>query len=347
MGILLKPGQMAYKDPQTGEYKEISVVGGKTSIIQTISTYQASTSGTIIPTGEWLDNVPAVPQAHYLWSRIELRLNTGQTTMLYTCARQGLDGSGSVSSVNDVSPDSSGNVALPIDAAPTAGSTNPVTSGGAYTALDGKVNKAGDTITGEINLTRENGFPSIKFHRFTDPYNGPQQMIQTNETGTYSYMTFYQRINEDSAWEGFRLPTTTEALTSGNANYGILTTKPGTGSLYYAPGETYSTSATMMISGYITNGVRNIHLGLWLPKSLERINRISITNLVGSMRGINGYINNWTGDTNILTQPGITIEAHRTTPNGICLNIGKSSDYTNATANTPVSLSGRITLSFS
>jgi hypothetical protein len=130
-------------------------------------------------------------------------------------------------------------------------------------------------------------------------------------------------------------------------NYGILTTKPGTGSLYYAPGETYSTSVEMMISGYITNGVRNIHLGLWLPKSLEKISSISITSLVGSLRGINGYINGWNGSTNILTQSGITITAARTTPNGIHINIGSSSDLTNATANTPVSLSAKFTLSFS
>lgn len=338
---------MAYKDPQTGEYKEISVVGGKTSIIQTVSTYQASTSGTIIPTGEWLDNVPAVPQAHYLWSRIELRWNTGQTTMLYTCARQGLDGSGSVSSVNDVSPDSSGNVALPIDNAPTSGSTNPVTSGGAYTALAEKVSKSGDTMTGPLHITRENNFPELSFNRYNYTEDNTQCMIQpTMSSETALRFGFYQRLAGSTAWEGFGLPPTTVVLTSGNVNYDILTSKPNSGNLYYGAGETYSTSVEMMMCGHITNGVRNIHLGLWLPKSLERINSISITTLAGSMRGVNGYINSWTS-TNILTQPGITVTAARTTPNGIRLNIAKSSDLTNAVANTPVTFSGRITLSFS
>lgn len=371
----LAPGSAATANVSTvsGHYRiAIGVPKGDIGPVAEItgtptSTYQVGDDGTTIPTGTWLDNIPTVPQGKFLWARTVITWNNGQSTTIYSPSRQGRDGSGSVSSVNDVSPDSNGNVALgeivykvnnvspdsngnvalPIDDAPTAGSDNPVKSGALKTALDGKVNKAGDTVSGDLILTSSGNFPTLRFHRYTDAVNGPQQMIQPNETGTYSYMTFYQRINEDSAWEGFRLPTTTEALTSGNANYGILTTKPGSGSLYYAPGETYSTSVEMMISGYITNGVRNIHLGLWLPKSLEKISSISVTSLVGSVRGVNGYINGWNGSTNILTQSGITITAARTTPNGIHINIGSSTDLTNATANTPVSLSAKITLSFS
>ena len=47
---------------------------------------------------------------------------------------------------------------LTIDSAPTAGSANPVASGGAKTALDGKVSKSGDAMTG--NLTNTKGFCS-------------------------------------------------------------------------------------------------------------------------------------------------------------------------------------------
>lgn len=41
---------------------------------------------------------------------------------------------------------------LTFDATPTAGSTNPVTSGGVQTALDGKLSKSGGTMTGALNL---------------------------------------------------------------------------------------------------------------------------------------------------------------------------------------------------
>lgn len=250
-----------------------------------------------------------------------------------------------VKTVNGIVPGTDGNVQLPIDAAPTAGSSNPVSSGGAYTALAGKVSKSGDTMTGDLILTSSGNYPTLRFLRYADEANGPQQMIQTSEGGTSSRLGFYQRINGSSAWEGYRLPATTTNLSSG-VGYDILTSKPGTGSLYYAPGETYSTSVEMMMCGHITNGVKNIHLGLWLPKSLERINGISVTTLVGSIRGINGYIG-WTSTTNFLTQSGLTITANRTSPNGVRINIANSSDFTNATANTPVSLSARFTLSFS
>ena len=119
------------------------------------------------------------------------------------------------------------------------------------------------------------------------------------------------------------------------------------GSLYFAPGETYSTSRDMMVCGHVTSGTTALQLCMWLPKSLEKINSISVTNLVGAVRGVNGYVNNWTADTNILTQSGITVDANRTFPNGIKLHIESASAYTNTTNNTPVVFSGKITLSFS
>jgi hypothetical protein len=63
----------------------------------------------------------------------------------------GMDGSGSVSSVNGVSPDSGGNVALPIDDAPTAGSNNPVKSGALKTALDKKISSLGENLITSVS----------------------------------------------------------------------------------------------------------------------------------------------------------------------------------------------------
>lgn len=97
--------------------------------------YQVSTSGTTVPTGTWLDAVPTVPQGQFLWTRSTINWNGGQQTLIYSVSRQGIDGSGAVSTVNGISPDANGNVALTIDAAPTQSSTNPVQSGGVYTAI--------------------------------------------------------------------------------------------------------------------------------------------------------------------------------------------------------------------
>lgn len=137
--------------------------GAAATITNTATAYQNSTSGTTIPTGTWQTTQPDTPQGQFLWIRTILTWNNGQTSTLYSVSRMGIDGSGSVVSVNDISPDANGNVTLdvsgdvhtvngiapdsnknitlPVDATPTSGSTNPVTSGGVYTGLDGKQDK--------------------------------------------------------------------------------------------------------------------------------------------------------------------------------------------------------------
>ena len=67
-------------------------------------------------------------RTHNVW-------DSGDTTDTYAICRYGLDGSGAVSTVNGISPDANGNVTIPVDSTPTQNSTNPVTSGGVYTAL--------------------------------------------------------------------------------------------------------------------------------------------------------------------------------------------------------------------
>ena len=75
-------------------------------------TYQVSDSGTIIPSGSWGSSIPVVSQGKYLWTKTEVRFNTGDPIVSYSVARMGIDGSGSVSSVCGVSPDATGNVTL-------------------------------------------------------------------------------------------------------------------------------------------------------------------------------------------------------------------------------------------
>lgn len=74
--------------------------------------YQVGVSGTTVPTSTWQSSVPAVPQGAYLWTRVVINYSDGTGVTSYSVARMGVDGAGSVSSVNNVSPDGSGNVAL-------------------------------------------------------------------------------------------------------------------------------------------------------------------------------------------------------------------------------------------
>lgn len=111
---------------------------GKAATLVTKSvTYQVSDSGTIIPSGSWGSSIPVVSQGKYLWTKTEVRFNTGDPIVSYSVARMGIDGSGAVSSVAGVSPDATGNVTL--------------------TAADvGALAVSGGDMTGEIRM---NGQP--------------------------------------------------------------------------------------------------------------------------------------------------------------------------------------------
>ena len=89
--------------------------GDPATLVSTEIVYQSSDSGTIIPSGTWLTFVPSVPQGQYLWTRITQHYNSGNPVVSYSVSRFGIDGTGSVSSVADVSPDSNGNVPLTPD----------------------------------------------------------------------------------------------------------------------------------------------------------------------------------------------------------------------------------------
>lgn len=121
------------------------------SISSQVTTYQNSTSGNTVPTGTWQSTQPTTPQGQYLWARTVITWSNSQTTTLYSVSRQGIDGSGSVSSVNGESPDANGNVQLPVDATPTANSTALVESGGVYSAIDsvsGDLSTLSTTVSG-------------------------------------------------------------------------------------------------------------------------------------------------------------------------------------------------------
>lgn len=79
------------------------------------TTYMVSDSGTIVPSGSWVADVPSVPQGKYLWTRTVLTFNTGNPVTSYSVSRMGLDGSGAVSSVNGKDPDPTGNVRVNAD----------------------------------------------------------------------------------------------------------------------------------------------------------------------------------------------------------------------------------------
>ena len=134
---------LTYADDTTFLYYVTNGVAGPVGPAATVSSqaikYQQSTSGTTIPTGNWLDTVPAVTQGNFLWTRTQVTFSDNTTVTSYSVSRMGMDGAGSVSSVNGVSPATNGNVTLsPADIGAASLTDGKVTAEQASSAISTK-----------------------------------------------------------------------------------------------------------------------------------------------------------------------------------------------------------------
>lgn len=68
-------------------------------------TYQVSTSGTNIPTGNWSETIPTVSAGQYLWSKTDINYSNGTFSTMYSVSRMGTDGQDG----QDGSPGETGN----------------------------------------------------------------------------------------------------------------------------------------------------------------------------------------------------------------------------------------------
>lgn len=121
--------------------------GNPATLVTKSVTYQVGDSGTIIPSGSWGSSIPVVSQGKYLWTKTEVRFNTGDPIVSYSVARMGIDGTGSVSSVAGVSPDATGNVTL------TAADVGALAVSGGD--MEGAINMNGQPISGLNDPTED------------------------------------------------------------------------------------------------------------------------------------------------------------------------------------------------
>ena len=115
-------------------------IGNPATLVSGSVMYMVSDSGSIVPSGSWSSAIPTVPQGKYLWTRVIQTYNTGSPITSYSVGRFGLDGTGAVSTVCGVTPNSSGNVNL---SASDVGAL--ATSGGTMT---GNIAMSGNKVTG-------------------------------------------------------------------------------------------------------------------------------------------------------------------------------------------------------
>ena len=103
---------------------DTGATGAAATITAQAVEYMASSSGTVVPEGSWTTTIPTVPAGSFLWTRVKVTYNTGDVVTSYSVSRNGIDGSGAVSSVNNLSPDAQGNIALTATDIPTSDSTS-------------------------------------------------------------------------------------------------------------------------------------------------------------------------------------------------------------------------------
>ena len=163
--------------------------------------YQVSDSGTIIPSGAWSSSVPVVAKGKYLWTRTTNTFNTGSPVSSYSVSRMGMDGTGSVSAVANISPDSDGNVPLTasdIGALPTNGGDltgelrmngQPISGLNAPTANDQAANM------GFVNQQVKKAAPRnlLDNSDFSNPVNQRGQSVY--DAGVYTIDRWYAEAN--------------------------------------------------------------------------------------------------------------------------------------------------------
>lgn len=128
-------------------------------VASTTVEYQASTSGTTVPTGTWSSTIPTVPAGSYLWTKTTTNYTSGSPTVGYSVARMGVNGAkGDKGETGQTGPQGpqglKGETGLqgPKGATGAQGATGPQGPKGA----DGKsptvsVSKSGNTTTITVN----------------------------------------------------------------------------------------------------------------------------------------------------------------------------------------------------
>lgn len=201
--------------------------------------YQVSDSGTIIPSGEWSTSVPVVAQGKYLWTRTTQTYNTGNPVVSYSVSRMGLDGSGSVSSVANISPDSDGNIPL--------------------TAEDvGALPSTGGGMTGELKM---NGQPISGLNTPTeDTQAATKGYVDTANAASATKLATARTIQTDLAstktasfdGTGNVTPGVTGTLPIANGGTGATTTSAALTNLG-AAAENHNHSASNITSGTLSS----------------------------------------------------------------------------------------------
>jgi len=108
----------------------------------------------------------------------------------------------------------------------------------------------------------------------------------------------------------------------------------------YLDGDKYSlpNKCYLPVHGMYASSTKNIVLSVYVPKSLEKIQTATVTKLKGAMRGVQGYIDGSTTNTNWLTATGVTVSAVLAKDRYVKVVVNKDG-FTNIVNDSPVEFS--------
>lgn len=243
--------------------------------------------------------------------------------------------------------DYAGAISIPVDAQPTENSNNTVKSGGVYDAVNTKVSKAGDTMTGDLSAANMtvNGDTNPSF--YINIAGGTAVRILTRGT-TGLRMRLYKTPGNTNAYEDYRLPLPTVA--SGSENYDLLTTKESVVNKY-AAGDSFATASNYAVPfiGYVNSNGTILNFTVPTDKDLSGISSVAVDRWAGAIRTAAGeFIAGQSGSSfNWLTQSGVTVTAIKVGNALVRVSMTFTAKPTNAVENTPVVGAMLATFSFS
>ena len=121
---------------------------------------------------------------------------------------------------------------------------------------------------------------------------------------------------------------------------------------YYDTGDTFTQDSFSVFAGIITGGSQTIHINVPVDRLMDDITTVSVTSVTGGIRPASGgYINGVLDGSEWVGLSGITITAAKSSARNVTVTIASTSAFTvggnTVTNNTPVSLGGKVELSFS
>lgn len=114
----------------------------------------------------------------------------------------------------------------------------------------------------------------------------------------------------------------------------------------YSPNDTFSVTQ-LNVFGVMAVTNTTVILSLETDKYMDQVSTVTVTSLVGALRGVKGYIDGSRYDTNWITS-AYTVTATKKSRKHVEIRITKpnSAAFTNATTDTPLSLYATMTLTF-